>query len=316
MRVRVAKRQERKSMNKKLSVFTLILAVAAVGAGAGGYYYSDYLRSSKEMEEIQALAYDSQNPAEEVSVEASVEASTEVLADSSFEASSQITIEVASQDAANVIDCNSESGQESAASQIPVDIKTLQKTNPDIKAWVSVPDTAINYPIAQHPTDDFYYLKHGPDGRSSSYGCPYIELCDVKPFAEFNTVVYGHNMNDGSMFAGLHKFEDKDFFDKHKKIYIYTSEHSYSYEVFAAVMYSDARIPYYYDDAKESDRTAFLKSLSTNIVAERSIVSDDIKKVSKDSKILTLSTCDKKLRDKRFIVVAKLTQIDGKDVTK
>ena len=78
-------------------------------------------------------------------------------------------------------------------------------------------------------------------------------------------------------------------------------------------MYSDARIPYYFNDAVEADREAFLESLKTDIVSERSIISDDIE-VDENNSIITLSTCDKKLRNNRFLVVAELTQIDGQDV--
>ena len=194
-----------------------------------------------------------------------------------------------------------------------VDIDLLQYTNADIFAWIKIPGTDIDYPIVQHPIDDEYYLKHGADGSKSSYGCPYIELCDSTSLDDFNTVIYGHNMNDGSMFAGLHKFEDKDFYDEHRQIFIYTIDHVYTYEIFAAVMYSDDYIPYCYDDTVASQRIEFLESLRTNIVADHSIVSNDIS-VNEDSNIITLSTCDKVYRDNRYLVVAVRTQIDGNDI--
>ncbi len=194
-----------------------------------------------------------------------------------------------------------------------INISELRETNPDIVAWVTIPGTRIDHPIAQHPTDDEYYLKHGANGMYSSDGCPYIELDDSGSFLEFNTVVYGHNMNDGSMFASLHSFEDENFFAEHRDLYIYTAEHSLEYRIFAAVMFDDRRIPYYFDDSLESDRTAFLQAIKSDIVADRSVVSNDIE-VSEDDCIVTLSTCDKKLRDKRFLVVAVLTKIDGQEV--
>ena len=194
-----------------------------------------------------------------------------------------------------------------------INISELQETNPDIVAWVTIPGTGVDYPIAQHPMDDEYYLKHDANGMYSSYGCPYIELDDSGSFLEFNTVVYGHNMNDGSMFASLHDFEDEDFFSEHRNIYIYTQEHCFTYKIFAAVMFDDRRIPYYYDDKLESDRTAYLQALKSDIVADRSVISNEIE-VTEDNCIVTLSTCDKKLRDKRFLVVGVLTKIDGQEV--
>lgn len=204
------------------------------------------------------------------------------------------------------------SREENKAFLPDINLSELKETNPDIIAWVTIPGTKIDYPIAQHPTDDEYYLKHGASGMSSSEGCPYIELCDSGSFMEFNTVIYGHNMNDGSMFASLHDFEDESFFSEHRDLYIYTEEHLLTYKIFAAVMFDDRRIPYYFDDNLESDRTAFLQAINSDIVADRSVVSNDTE-VNEDNCIVTLSTCDKKLRDKRFLVVAVLTKIDGQE---
>ena len=218
----------------------------------------------------------------------------------------QKNIETESEALANVREVN-------IANLPDIDVSKLQETNPDIVGWVTIPGTKVDYPVAQHPTNDEYYLKHGANGMYSSSGCPYIELCDSGSFREFNTVIYGHNMNDGSMFASLHSFEDEVFFSKHRDLYIYTEDHSFTYRIFAAAMFDDRRIPYYFDDKLESDRTAFLQAIKSDIVADRSMISNDTE-VSEDDCIVTLSTCDKKLRDKRFLVVAVLTKIDGQEV--
>lgn len=269
----------------KLIVFNLAITVAAISAAVGGYLFSDYLHSAEAMETIQETAY--KCAGQEM-----------VVASTTDNKSSAAKTETKTGSAAG-----------KPKVQIPVDIPALKKTNPDILAWISIPGTKIDYPIAQHPTDDGYYLKHGADGLKSSYGSLYMEACEKAPFQEFNTVVYGHNMNDGSMFAGLHLYEDKDFFDKHRELYVYTADHIFTYEVFAAVMYSDIRIPYYYNDLLQSDRTAFLESLSRDIVASRSIFVKGYDVTEKNC-IITLSTCDKTLRDNRFLVVAKLKKID------
>ena len=200
-----------------------------------------------------------------------------------------------------------------ASFQSSIDFESLQASNEDIYAWITIPNTKIDYPIAQHPTDDTYYLSHGADGIYSKYGCPYTELCDNGLFLEFNTVVYGHNMNNGSMFGALHDYEDEEFFNSHRTIYIYTKEHTFTYYVFAAVMYSDAHIPYYYDDNVIEDRDLFLQSLKQDIVKDRSIYDNSVE-VTSNSKIITLSTCDKKLRNKRYLVVAVMTEMDGKTI--
>ena len=78
-------------------------------------------------------------------------------------------------------------------------------------------------------------------------------------------------------------------------------------------MYSDAHIPYYYDDNVIEDRDLFLQSLKQDIVKDRSIYDNSVE-VTSNSKIITLSTCDKKLRNKRYLVVAVMTEMDGKTI--
>lgn len=269
-------------------IFLSGILVAAIFAGIGSYSFANYTREKEE---------------------------TNIEEDFVQESTNEQSAQTALATTQNSVEVNKIDKSEASAPVIPVDFDKLQKTNPDIFAWINVPGTKIDYPIAQHPTDDGYYLKHGANGMSSSHGCPYIELCDTGSFKEFNTVVYGHNMKDGSMFAGLHNFEDKDFFNKHREVKVYTKEHAFTYKIFGAVMYSDAHIPYYYNDNIESDRTAFIKSLTTDSVADRSYIDKDVK-VTKDNYILTLSTCDAKLRSNRYIVLAVLTEIDGQSAGK
>ncbi|WP_029231651.1 class B sortase [Butyrivibrio sp. VCB2006] len=274
--------------SRKKYIFFLTTLVLVVGVGIGSYAVTDSRNSKKEMEELASIAYSTEKNAKEYIAENDSTVTTKV-------SSGTVTKDNAS------------------AYKTSLDVEGLQKANPDIAAWITVPGTLIDYPIAQHPTDDLYYLSHGPEGLKSSHGCPYIEICDSNSFQDNITVVYGHNMNDGSMFAGLHKFEDSKFLKDHREITVTTVDHVMTYKIFAAVMYSDAYIPYYFDDTKKADRTAFVKSLETDIVKKRSIILND-EKVTDANKIIVLSTCDKKLRSNRFLVVAVLKQIDGVDV--
>ncbi|WP_051226357.1 class B sortase [Butyrivibrio sp. MC2013] len=291
--------------HKKWS-YILIVSLLALVIGALSYMAADSLRYRHELEAMRELARDE-------GVE--IADGDMALSGDSDEAYDNSSSAPGLEDPAGDNGVSDGNGQTdiSNAYEAPVDIEALRETNPDIFAWVSIPGTSIDYPIAQHPSDDGYYLKHGPDGTASVSGCPYIEICDSSSFLEFNTVIYGHNMNDGSVFAGLHCYKNNDFYNEHRLINIYTAEHCLEYRVFAAVMYDDKRIPYYYDDTIESDRTAFLESLKTDSVSDHSIISDDIE-VTEDDCIVTLSTCDKKLRNNRYLVIAVLTRIDGQDV--
>lgn len=94
------------------------------------------------------------------------------------------------------------------------DYQELYMQNNDMVGWIKVEDTKINYPVMQSKDNPNFYLRHGFDKGYTVYGCPYVqENCDVDAPSD-NLVIYGHHMNDNSMFAGLMKYADKSFWEK------------------------------------------------------------------------------------------------------
>lgn len=84
--------------------------------------------------------------------------------------------------------------------------------------WIKVEDTKINYPVMQSKEEPNFYLRHGFDKAYTVYGCPYVqENCDVDAPSD-NLIIYGHHMNDQSMFAGLMKYQSKSFWENHKTV--------------------------------------------------------------------------------------------------
>lgn len=187
--------------------------------------------------------------------------------------------------------------------EIPVNFQELQAMNPDIYAWIEIPGTEVNYPIVQSANDREYYLDHTIEGAEGLPGSIYTENLNTTTFQDKNTVVYGHNMRDKSMFGGLKYYADSTYMEEHKQIYIYTPEHIYTYEVFGAVTYDDRHLLLSYDFNNTEDYQAFLDSLSqmrnmnTYINKARSVTTED--------RILTLSTCTGN-EQQRFLVEAVL----------
>lgn len=165
----------------------------------------------------------------------------------------------------------------------------LQKTNPDIYAWIYIPGTSVDYPVLQHPTDDTFYLEHNIDGSAGLPGCIYSELLNGKSFDDRNTVLYGHNMRNGSMFATLHRYADKDFFDTNRYIYIYTEKGTYVYEIFAAYTYSDIHLLKGLDITSDEKFADYLES----VLAIRGMGNniDNSLNIDSSDRIVTLSTC-------------------------
>ncbi|MGN1147559.1 MAG: class B sortase, partial [Lachnospiraceae bacterium] len=124
-----------------------------------------------------------------------------------------------------------------------IDFKALQEEeNADIYAWITVPGTKVDYPVLQHPEDPTYYLNYNIDGSKGYPGCIYTEFYNSKDWDDPNTVLYGHNMKNGTMFASLHYYEDPQFFEEYPYVYIYTEEKVLVYQIFAAYEFSNAHL--------------------------------------------------------------------------
>ena len=99
----------------------------------------------------------------------------------------------------------------------PIDFATLQERNADVYAWIKIPDTKVDYPILQSgDKPENFYLNHNIDGEYEFAGCIYTQKLNKKDFTDPNTVIYGHNMKNGTMFKALHQFRNKDFFEANK----------------------------------------------------------------------------------------------------
>lgn len=188
----------------------------------------------------------------------------------------------------------------------PVDFEGMWETNEDVYAWITIPGTVIDYPILQHATDNTYYLNYNIDGSYGYPGCIYTENMNSKDFTDNNTVIYGHNMKNGTMFAGLHKYEDKAFFEENETIYIYTPEQELGYTIFAAYVYDDRHLLYSFDFADESVYTTYLEDIQGMRSMSANIREDII--VTAEDKIITLVTCMANQPDKRLLVQAVLDE--------
>lgn len=190
------------------------------------------------------------------------------------------------------------------APEIPIDFAKLQETNPDIYAWIQIPGTKIDYPVLQNGFNDSFYLDHTADGQEGSIGAIYSERQSAKDFSDFNTVLYGHNVPSGKMFRGLHQFEDLEYMKAHSEVIIYTPDAKRVYQIFAAVVYDDRHILNTYDFSLESHKQDYIDSLLHARNMGNSIREDV--SVTTNDRILTMSTCIKTQRDKRFVVGAVL----------
>lgn len=170
-----------------------------------------------------------------------------------------------------------------------LDWDAMHEENEDIYAWIYVPDTDVDYPVLRHPTDNSYYLNRNIDGSEGYPGCIYTEDYNAKDFSDIHTVLYGHNLKDGTMFTSLHNFEDPDLFDKDHYIFIYTEDNAFVYQIFAAYEYGKIHLLDNFDYSNRNVYENFLYSIY-NAADEGSNIRTDIP-VTADDRIITLSTC-------------------------
>ena len=183
----------------------------------------------------------------------------------------------------------------------------LYLQNNDMVGWIKVEDTKINYPVMQSKDNPNFYLKHGFDKAYTDYGCPYVqENCDMELPSD-NIIIYGHHMNDGSMFAGLMKFKDKNFWEKHKTISFDTLTDRQTYEViavFKTVVYTNSPDSFKYyqfvNAETAEDFTAYVEKCKELSLYDTGVTAEY------GDKLLTLSTCEYSRTNGRLVVVAKL----------
>lgn len=192
---------------------------------------------------------------------------------------------------------------------IPVDFTTLQAENPDVYAWIYIPGTSIDYPILQSDEDNTYYLNHALDGSEQPEGSIFTENYNTKTFEDPNTVIYGHDMKNGSMFQNLHNYEDRSFFDTNRDIVIYLPDRILKYKIFAAYLYDDRHLllSFHFEDPEvyQNYLNRILSMRDMNAFVDTSM------KVTSEDSIITLSTCYGNYEHQRYLVQAVLVSIEN-----
>lgn len=173
---------------------------------------------------------------------------------------------------------------------LTIDWDALLKANPDTVGWIYMPDTPINYPVVQGKDNEhyLYYDFDGDAGWLAEYGAIFLDYRNKKTFADPSNYIYGHHMNDGSMFAIISSFEDSAAFNAHRVAYLLTPQGNYRLRSFS-IVHCDA-----YDPIVETvfaSRKDMAKYVQDKM--DRSLVKvDDVPKATEMRQIFALATCD------------------------
>lgn len=262
-------------------LFVIFLSVFLIASGLMAYdWYKDY-KAQKQFEDLSNLTQDDANKENDESGESeSVEDEK-----TDFQA---LGIEIPEKN---------------------LDWEAIQGENPHIYAWLYIPGTDIDYPIIQHPDDARYYLRRDIYGQDSTAGCIFTEFYNEKDFTDLNTVIYGHNMRNGTMFASLHNYENLGFFEEYPYVYIYLPTGVLVYEVFAAYAGGDQHLLFSYDSTTPASFQSYLDAVFS--IRDMGAHFRDGLEVTGEDHIISLSTCVRGEATSRYLVQAVLINAEA-----
>lgn len=177
----------------------------------------------------------------------------------------------------------------------------LFEQNNDFRGWITIDGTNVNYPVMQTLDNPDYYLKHSFEKTYSDYGVPYIDEACATGISN-NIVIYGHHMKNGSMFADLCKYTDKDFYEEHKTIRFDTLSSLGEYEVIAVFKFDTNNEKFKYNEYTQMDEVQFAEFMEN--VHARQLYDTGVDAEYGDQ-LLTLSTCEYTYNNGRLAVIAK-----------
>ncbi|MBR4869588.1 MAG: class B sortase, partial [Oscillospiraceae bacterium] len=178
-----------------------------------------------------------------------------------------------------------------------MDFAALREVNDDVLGWILIPDSAISYPMVQG-SNNSYYLKRTWRLTSSVVGAIFLDAQCDDDFSDFNTIIYGHRMNNGSMFAGLAKYKNYSYYKSHPAVYISDDNGSRAYQIFAAYEVSVTGDTYRLGITSEKDKQAYI-----DYCLSQSLYDTGVVPTVYDS-IVTLSTCTGRGHATRWVVQA------------
>lgn len=182
-----------------------------------------------------------------------------------------------------------------------VDLGALREVNGEVAGWIAIPGTEVSYPVLQGE-DNRYYLNHTWNRVQSAVGSVFLECRCAPDLTDFNTIVYGHRMKNGTMFGRLRDYNKEDFWRQHPVVYLVTDEHVYVYDIYAAFEAGVTEIIYRLDLTDEVERRKMIA-----FALSRSAIDTGITPTAED-RVVTLSTCTGRGHATRWVVQGVLQE--------
>lgn len=177
-----------------------------------------------------------------------------------------------------------------------IDFEKLKTINSDIVAWIVIEGTKVNYPVVKSH-DNADYLHTTFEGNRNACGTLFIDCNNQPDFSDKNTIIYGHNMKNGSMFKTVNLYRDEKFYMEHPTVWIVTEQGQKEYNILSAHATSSTSMTYTIGFGTDTGYSEFLTREHGASLYETNVMAD----VSKNA--VTLSTCTNTGADQRFVLV-------------
>lgn len=186
-----------------------------------------------------------------------------------------------------------------------VDFDALKEINPDVVAWIKFDEPSIiNYPVVQGK-DNSEYLDKTFRGYDNTVGTIFVNVYNNPDFNDKNTIIYGHHMNNKTMFNRLEEYEDEEFYKKYPFFYIYTPDGAeIKYQIYSVGVVKDTSESYTYQFADDAAFESFINTTKGASMYDTGVTPGN------DAQIVTLSTCTKSNNDDRLVVHAMKATVD------
>ncbi len=188
-----------------------------------------------------------------------------------------------------------------ASAPISVDFEKLMQENADVIAWLYCEGTPINYPVVQ-AANNSYYLHKGIDGEYSRSGSLFADYLNKGDFSDNNTIIYGHNMKNATMFGTLTKYENQEYFEEHPEMYLFTPDREFKVELIAGVTVDSTELIYKLPLENES-KESFISELLQKSTFKTEYT------FSQNDRFVMLSTCSNTYNDGRYVLIGLLKEI-------
>jgi len=192
------------------------------------------------------------------------------------------------------------------ADDTPMDFNGLLAENTDVVAWIAIPGTVIDYPVAQAADNDYYLYRDVRKARNKN-GALFLDCRVPADFSEFSNVIYGHHMKSGRMFQNLTKFKEKAFFERHAFAMLHMPDEIWRLEFFAVAVTRQNSEWYEYAFASIGEKEAHLQKIKSSAMHYRDIG------LTADDRIVVLSTCSYEYEGARTVVAGRLAETSGKE---